>query len=56
MFADLKGLVGLHYFPTMNRLRQVTWQYVRLALVAMALATGLTLLISLGYNFTHIHW
>jgi hypothetical protein len=40
----------------MNRLRQVTWQYGRLVLFAMALATGLVLIILLGYNFIHIHW
>jgi hypothetical protein len=40
----------------MNRFRQVTWQYVRLASVAMALAIGLMAIISLGYNFIHIHW
>jgi hypothetical protein len=51
-----KAVTGLHWSPTMNRLRQVTWQYARLVLVAMALATGLVLIISLGYNFIHIHW
>jgi hypothetical protein len=51
-----EAVMGLHWSPTMNRLRQVTWQYARLVLVAMALATGLVLIISLGYNFIHIHW
>jgi len=40
----------------MNRCRQVTLQYVKLASVAMALAIGLVAIISLGYNFIHIHW